>query len=248
MIAKAAACQTGAGFLSLRISDVVRGEVGRGEQVVREALRAARRARPCVVFIDEFQALFTARGGGREGGGGGRLATQLLVSMDELRLGGGEGGREGGFVSVLAATNAPEAIDPAFLRPGRFDKLVYVSLPDQKERLEIFRGLKGRMVWEEEEGGREEEVAERTEGFSGADMANLVRRAALHALARQQQQSSSSSGGMALPLPPSLPLPPLSPPAIGWKDVEQALLSCRPTTSKESLEKFRAFDRVHGQK
>jgi len=92
-------------------------------------------------------------------------------------------------------------------------------------------------------------VAERTEGFSGADMANFVRRAALHALARQQQQqqqSDSSSRGTTLP--PSLPLPPLPPPAISWKDMEQALVSCRPTTSKESLEKFRAFDRMHGQK
>lgn len=246
LIAKAAACQCGAGFMWLRITDVVRGEVGTGEKLVREAFRVAQENRPVVIFIDEFQALFSAREGG---GGGGRLASQLLLSMDALRR---EHGREGevgedaaGFVSVLAATNAPEAIDSAFLRPGRFDRLVYVGLPDQQDRADILDRWRERMRWAEDMGVAE--LAEQTEGFSGADLANLMRRAALHALAahksppwpdgggRDGRASQGGSNEAAVPLP-----------LIRREDVQAALRTCRATTSPESLSKFEAYCRLHG--
>ncbi|CAM9512107.1 unnamed protein product [Discosporangium mesarthrocarpum] len=173
LLAKGAATETGATFIELKISDVVRGEIGESEKAVNQAFRTARELAPSIIFIDEFQALFSSRGAA--GGTGSRLASQLLVCLDELgrwrtarllsRAGGssssgGVGGgrreqgfvcagegevlRDGGNVMVLAATNAPEAVDPAFLRPGRFDEVVYAGLPDAEGRRHILSALRAR--------------------------------------------------------------------------------------------------------
>ncbi|CAM9442051.1 unnamed protein product [Pylaiella littoralis] len=181
LLAKAAATETGATFIELKISDVVRGEIGESEKAVTRAFRTARELAPSIVFIDEFQALFASRDAG--GGTGSRLASQLLVCMDELarwRAAGlrvpdatrersrqgvdnddDEDGRastplsaessrvtQSGRISnvmVLAATNAPEAVDTAFLRPGRFDEIVYAGLPDAEGRQHILQAAKARM-------------------------------------------------------------------------------------------------------
>ncbi|CAN0339737.1 unnamed protein product, partial [Ectocarpus sp. 12 AP-2014] len=174
LLAKAAATETGATFIELKVSDVVRGEIGESEKAVDQAFRTARELAPSIVFIDEFQALFASREAG--GGTGSRLASQLLVCMDELArwraaarrsvadiadgkdsagdndgpapaAQGGEGRGVGGSanVMVLAATNAPEAVDAAFLRPGRFDEIVYAGLPDADGRRQILGASKARM-------------------------------------------------------------------------------------------------------
>ncbi|CAN0467597.1 unnamed protein product, partial [Ectocarpus sp. 12 AP-2014] len=174
LLAKAAATETGATFIELKVSDVVRGEIGESEKAVDQAFRTARELAPSIVFIDEFQALFASREAG--GGTGSRLASQLLVCMDELArwraaarrsvadiadgkdsagdndgpapaAQGGEGRGGGGSanVMVLAATNAPEAVDAAFLRPGRFDEIVYAVLPDADGRRQILGASKARM-------------------------------------------------------------------------------------------------------
>ena len=193
----------GRAFVSLRASDIVQAEVGESEKAVVAAFRHARDNAPGVVFIDEFQALFTERGRG----GGGRLATTLLQCMDDISrwrdadvqatTSGtgkerGSAGGDGGRVVVLGATNAPWMVDRAFLRPGRFDRTVHVGLPSRQERGAILSVHVSRMRLDNGDFGggglssREAKVAKLCErmaggtgGFSGADLAALCRSAAV---------------------------------------------------------------------
>jgi SpoVK/Ycf46/Vps4 family AAA+-type ATPase len=165
-------------------SDIVRAEIGSGEKMVVLAFETARMNAPSVVFIDEFQALFTER----SSGGSGRLSTTLLQCMDDVkrwRLAdksvssseGDEANRDSRVV-VLAATNTPWMVDKAFLRPGRFDRVVNVGLPSVQDRVSILRLHIGRMKMRVAEDMDELErtcvnLAECTQGFSGADLAAL---------------------------------------------------------------------------
>jgi SpoVK/Ycf46/Vps4 family AAA+-type ATPase len=186
----------GGAFISLSSSDIVRGEVGTSEKLVLSAFQTARANAPSVVFIDEFQALFTER----SSGGSGRLSTTLLQCMDDLKQWGdierrGKARDDGndsneGRVLVLAASNTPWMIDHAFLRPGRFDRAVHVGLPEVVERISIL-GLHVRRMKTEFGGNNAkvlalcEKVAQRTEGCSGADLAAVCRSAAIRCLLDQ---------------------------------------------------------------
>ncbi len=171
LLAKAVAGEAGVPFYSISGSDFVEMYVGVGASRVRDLFDTAKKNSPSIIFIDEIDAVGRHRGAGMGGGHDEREQTlnQLLVEMD------GFGTHEG--VIVMAATNRPDILDPALLRPGRFDRQITVNYPDMKGRLEILKvHAKGKPF---EEGVDLEKVAQTTVGFTGADLANLLNEAAL---------------------------------------------------------------------
>ena len=171
LLARAIAGEAGVPFFSISGSDFVEMFVGVGASRVRDLFEQAKKNAPCIIFIDEIDAVGRHRGAGLGGGHDEREQTlnQLLVEMDGFE------GNEGGI--IIAATNRPDVLDPALLRPGRFDRQVVVPLPDVKGRLEILKvHTKGIPL---DENVNLEHIARGTPGFSGADLANLVNEAAL---------------------------------------------------------------------
>ena len=179
LIAKAVAGEAGVHFLSISGSDFVELYVGVGASRVRDLFEQAKKEAPAIVFIDEIDAVGRRRGAGLGGGHDEREQTlnQLLVEMD------GFGSNEG--VIVLAATNRQDILDPALLRPGRFDRQIYVGLPDIRGREAILKVHAKRKPLAEDVSLTQ--VAQATVGFTGADLANLLNEAALLA-ARQHSQ------------------------------------------------------------
>jgi len=180
MLARATASEVGAHFMSVSISQLVRAELGESEKHLASIFALARRCAPCVLFFDEFQALFGGRGGG---GGGGvsvsdALSSQLLVELDGLWE--TDGIEEAGRVMILAATNTPDAIDPAFMRPNRFDRSVLVGPLDADGRLALLHRRAGHARWAPDVSC--EHLASLTLGFTGAELAALCRCAAMHAV------------------------------------------------------------------
>jgi len=173
LLAKAIAGEAKVPFFSISGSDFVEMFVGVGASRVRDMFEQAKKQAPCIIFIDEIDAVGRHRGGGWGGGNDEREQTlnQLLVEMDGFE------GNEG--VIVIAATNRPDVLDKALLRPGRFDRQVYVSLPDIRGREQILK-VHGRKV-PIDESVEMSVIARGTPGFSGADLANLVNEAALFA-------------------------------------------------------------------
>lgn len=171
LLAKAVSGEAGVPFFSISGSDFVEMFVGVGASRVRDLFEQAKKNAPCIVFIDEIDAVGRHRGAGLDGGHDEREQTlnQLLVEMD------GFGANEG--VIILAATNRPDILDPALLRPGRFDRRVVVGLPDIKGREEILKvHAKGKPLAEDV---KLDELAKSTPGFTGADLENLLNEAAL---------------------------------------------------------------------
>ncbi len=171
LLAKAVAGEAGVGFLSISGSDFVELYVGVGASRVRDLFDQAKKNSPAIVFIDEIDAVGRQRGTGLGGGHDEREQTlnQLLVEMN------GFAANEG--VVVLAATNRADVLDPALLRPGRFDRQVYVGLPDIRGREEILRvHVKGKPLAEDVD---LKKLARGTPGFTGADLENLVNEGAL---------------------------------------------------------------------
>ncbi len=180
LLARAVAGEAGVPFFSISGSEFVEMFVGVGAARVRDLFDSAKQAAPCVIFIDEIDAVGRSRGAGLGGGHDEREQTlnQILSEMD--------GFEPHEDVVVLAATNRPDVLDAALLRPGRFDRKVYLELPDRKARRAILDiHVKPIPLADDVDLDR---VAERTIGFSGADLANLVNEAALLAGRRQQQK------------------------------------------------------------
>ncbi|MAD15602.1 MAG: ATP-dependent zinc metalloprotease FtsH [Alteromonadaceae bacterium] len=173
LLAKAIAGEAKVPFFSISGSDFVEMFVGVGASRVRDMFEQAKKAAPCIIFIDEIDAVGRQRGAGMGGGHDEREQTlnQMLVEMD------GFGGNEG--IIVIAATNRPDVLDPALLRPGRFDRQVHVGLPDIRGREQILKVHMRKVPL----GDNVEPsyIARGTPGFSGADLANLVNEAALFA-------------------------------------------------------------------
>ncbi|MDL2281020.1 ATP-dependent zinc metalloprotease FtsH [Selenomonadales bacterium OttesenSCG-928-I06] len=171
LLARAVAGEAGVPFFSISGSDFVEMFVGVGASRVRDLFEQAKKNAPCIVFIDEIDAVGRQRGAGLGGGHDEREQTlnQLLVEMD------GFGVNEG--IIIIAATNRPDILDPALLRPGRFDRQVVVDRPDVKGRFEILKiHTRGKPIAKEV---NLEVLAKRTPGFTGADINNLVNEAAL---------------------------------------------------------------------
>merc|ERR1712108_50731 len=173
LLAKAIAGEAGVPFFTISGSDFVEMFVGVGASRVRDMFEQAKKAAPCIIFIDEIDAVGRQRGAGLGGGHDEREQTlnQMLVEMDGFE------GHEG--IIVIAATNRPDVLDPALLRPGRFDRQVVVGLPDIRGREQILKvHVRKVPVADDVEPSV---IARGTPGFSGADLANLVNEAALFA-------------------------------------------------------------------
>ena len=211
LLAKAVAGEAGVPFYSISGSDFVEMYVGVGASRVRDLFDTARKNNASIIFIDEIDAVGRHRGAGLGGGHDEREQTlnQLLVEMD------GFGTHEG--VIVMAATNRPDILDPALLRPGRFDRQITVNYPDMKGRLEILKVHAKNKPFEENVDL--EKIAQTTVGFTGADLANLLNEAALLAARK----------GKAL---------------IGQNDLEDAMLRQIVGTRKTSKQRLEFENKV----
>ena len=176
LLAKAVAGEANVPFYYISGSDFVELFVGVGASRVRDMFKQAKQSAPCLIFIDEIDAVGRQRGTGLGGGHDEREQTlnQLLTEMD------GFGANEG--IIIIAATNRPDVLDPALLRPGRFDRQVTVSLPDQKEREAILNVHARNKIFDKSV--NLSNISKRTPGFSGADLENLLNEAALLAVRR----------------------------------------------------------------
>ena len=180
LLAKAVAGESGVPFFSISGSDFVEMFVGVGASRVRDLFEQAKKSAPCIVFIDEIDAVGRQRGAGLGGGHDEREQTlnQLLVEMD------GFAANEG--IIIIAATNRPDILDPALLRPGRFDRQIVVDRPDVKGREEILKvHTKGKPIGDTVNLAV---LARRTPGFTGADLSNLVNEAALLTARRDKKK------------------------------------------------------------
>ncbi|QOJ79697.1 CDC48 family AAA ATPase [Infirmifilum lucidum] len=206
LLAKAVATESEANFIGVKGPEILSKWVGESERAIREIFRKARQAAPCIIFFDEIDSIVPRRGQRFDAGVTDRIVNQLLTEMDGLeRLEG---------VVVVAATNRPDIIDPALLRPGRFDRLIYVPPPDEKARLEIFRVHTRRMPLAEDVDLAE--LARRTEGYTGADIAAVCREAAMVAL--------RESG---------------KPTKVAMKHFLKAMEVVRPSVTREDLERYK---------
>ena len=184
MIAKAVAATSEANFISIKGPELISKWVGESEKGVREVFRKARQAAPCVIFFDELDAVAPRRGGGSEGDAHvtERVISQMLTELDGLEDLKG--------VVVIGATNRPDIIDEALLRPGRFDRLLEVQPPDKDARKHIFQIHTKKKPLESDV--NLDNLVEMTEGMTGADIAALVNAAAMSAIKEHVRQKSVS--------------------------------------------------------
>ena len=186
MLAKAVATESKVNFISVKGPALLSKYVGESEKGVRETFRKAKQAAPCIVFFDEIDALIPARtGGGSDSHVSERVLSQFLAELD--------GVEELKSVLVLGATNRVDLLDPAMLRPGRFDEIIEIPLPDEQGRREIFAvHLRGKPLSSE---AAALDLAPRTENFSGAEIGSVCRKAALKAVRRAVQKGQGVAPG-----------------------------------------------------
>ena len=207
LLAKAVATESGANFISIRGPEVFSKWVGESERAIREVFRKARMAAPSVIFIDEIDSIAPKKElGFGDSAVSERVISQLLTEMDGLVA------LEN--VVVMAATNKPHLLDNALLRPGRFDYLVYVPKPDRKARLEILKVHTRNMPLGEDV--NLEEISEKTEGFSGADLEALCREAGLNAIRKDKS-------------------------VVTEEDFKEALKKIKPSITPRMEERYKAF-------
>lgn len=196
LLAKAVANESHSNFISVKGPELLNKYVGESERAVRQVFERAAASAPCVIFFDEIDALCPRRAqdSGSDSSSS-RIVNQLLTEMDGL-----EGRRQ---VYILAATNRPDILDPALTRPGRLDKALYVRLPSPEERAEILKTCGRRTPWHPEINLVQISKDSRAEGFSGADLAALVREASLAAIRSLiSAQHTNDLNALALQGPP----------------------------------------------
>jgi transitional endoplasmic reticulum ATPase len=178
LLARAVATESEANFISIKGPEIFSKWVGESEKAIREIFRKARMAAPTVIFLDEVDSLIPRRGSGYgDSGVTERVISQLLTEMDGLEALQN--------VVVIAATNRPDILDPALLRPGRFDRLIYVPAPDDDSRLEILKiHVKGIPLSNDV---NLEALVKSTKGYSGADIKSLCTEAAINAVRRKKK-------------------------------------------------------------
>ncbi|MHA1949848.1 MAG: CDC48 family AAA ATPase [Candidatus Thorarchaeota archaeon] len=172
LLAKAVATESEANFISVRGPEIFNKYVGESEKAVREIFKKARQTAPCILFFDEIDAILSSRGRQDDTGVSQRIVNQFLAELDGMQTLQN--------VLVIGATNRADILDPAVLRPGRFDGIVFVPPPDRDARLEIFSVHTRKMPLADDVDL--EKLADETEGFSGADIEGLVREAAMAAV------------------------------------------------------------------
>ncbi|MEM0153467.1 MAG: CDC48 family AAA ATPase [Ignisphaera sp.] len=208
LLAKAAATESGANFIAVKGPEILSKWVGESEKAVREIFRRARRAAPAIVFFDEIDAIAPVRGHDVSGVTD-RIVNQLLTEMDGIEPLRG--------VVVIGATNRPDLLDSALLRPGRFDRIIFVPPPDLKARYEILKIHTRKIPLSDDVDLIQ--LAKTTEGYSGADLEALVREAVMLALRED-----------------------MSPRPIPYKYFQKAMEYVKPSLTRERLE---AYERVH---
>ncbi|MBI1973795.1 AAA family ATPase [Candidatus Micrarchaeota archaeon] len=212
LLAKAVATESEANFISVRGPEIFNKFVGESEKAIREIFRKARQASPCIVFFDELDAIAPRRGGEFGTHVVEQVVNQLLVEMDGLE--------ELKDVVVIGATNRPELLDAALLRPGRFDRLIQIPAPDKETRLEILKVQTKHMPV-----GKDvdlEKIAAVTDGYSGADLSGVVREAAMYAL-REDKQSKM----------------------VSWSHLERALKESAPSLEEKNLKRYEKFKKEY---
>ena len=191
LLAKAAATEMEVNFISMKGPALMSKYVGESEKGVREIFRKARQASPCILFFDEIDALVPSRGSGDSSGVTDRVIGQFLTELDGIEDLNG--------VLILGATNRQDIIDPAILRPGRFDQIITIPLPDRDDRREIFvLNLKDKPL---DPDVSIDELASRTTGYSGAEIQAVCSRAALTAI-RVAVRNGTAANGENTPIPP----------------------------------------------
>ncbi|KAI8124939.1 hypothetical protein FF38_12501 [Lucilia cuprina] len=212
MIAKALATESQLNFLSIKGPELFSMWVGESERAVREVFRKARQVAPAIVFFDEIDAIGGERSDGSSSGSGSsvkeRVLTQLLTELD--------GVESLENVTIVAATNRPDMIDKALLRPGRIDRIIYVGLPDDKARQEIFRIKLQKMPLSEDVSLQE--LVKRTKGYSGAEIQAICHEAALKTLEKS-----------------------FDAPCVTWSQFEYALKAVQPRTSPDLLRLYENY-------
>lgn len=172
LLAKAIANESESNFISIKGPEIFSKWVGESEKAVREIFRKARQAAPSIIYFDEIDAITSGRGQSESTHTFASIVNQVLVEMDGIE------NRKG--IVIIASTNRPDIVDPAFLRPGRFDRLIYVKAPDEESRLKILEVHSQNMPLAEDISLRK--IAQQTDGFSGADLENICREAGMEAI------------------------------------------------------------------
>ena len=192
LLAQAAASATHVNFISVKGPALLSKYIGESERAVRDVFRKAKQAAPCLVFFDEIDALVPRRGSGASDAGvSERVVGQFLAELDGIEKLTG--------VLVLAATNRPDMVDPALLRPGRFDVVVEIPLPDEQERLAILQvQVRGKPVAKEV---RLDAIAANTDGLTGADLSAICQHAALNAIRERIEQTRIAKEEPSAPSP-----------------------------------------------
>ena len=184
LLAKAIANESSANFISIKGPELLTMWFGESEANVREVFDKARSAAPCILFFDELDSIAKARGGslGDAGGAGDRVMNQLLTEMDGVTA--------QKLVFFIGATNRPDILDPALMRPGRLDSLIYIGLPDFESRISILKATLRKSPIDPDVDY--EWLADRTEGFSGADLASICKQAGRTAIRRAITQERAA--------------------------------------------------------
>lgn len=224
LIAKAIARESGANFISVKGPELLDKYVGESERAVRLVFERARSSSPCVIFFDELDSLVPRRGsdGGGSSGVSERVVNQLLTELDGL-----ESRRS---VFVIAATNRPELIDPAMLRPGRLDKLLYVPLPTPEDRVSILKALAVNIVLHSDVDLDAIGKSLRAMGYSGADCAALLREAGLAVLKEDNARMALQEAPASTDDPPTL--------SIQSRHFDKAFESVLPSVSRKDQARY----------
>ena len=237
LLAKAIANECQANFISIKGPELLTMWFGESEANVRELFDKARGAAPCVLFFDELDSIARARGssGGDAGGAGDRVINQILTEMD------GMGAKKSVF--IIGATNRPDIIDPAVLRPGRLDQLIYIPLPDEASRSNILKAALRKSPLAPEVDL--EFLAKTTHGFSGADLTEICQRAAKMAIREsiekeiELEKERAAAGEGAMETEPDDPVP-----EITKTHFEEAMKFARRSVSDNDIRKYEMFSQT----
>lgn len=222
LLAKAVATESGANFIAVKGPEVLSKWVGEGERKIREIFRKARQVAPTIIFFDEIDSIGQRRGSDKMQHVD-SMINQLLTEMDGLE--------EKGKVVVIAATNRPDILDPALLRPGRFDRLILIPAPDEKARLEILKVHTKNVPLASDV--KLKELAKKTEGYSGADLEALVREATIEAIRRVIDDIKEG-------MPPEVIREKVK---VTAKDFEKAMKKVTPSITKSMISYYESMEK-----